>query len=101
MLRRAAPSWPECRECPHYPRVSRLIEEMDEARPADAPPVEELTGHAWEVEACQMAAFEAGDEDWWRYGTDWALHTRNAAGEWVAEGRSPCVTHLHPQVHPR
>ncbi len=82
----AAPSWPECRECPHYPRVSRLIEEMDEARPADAPPVEALPGPAWEVEACQMAAFEAGDEDWWRYGADWALHTRNAAGEWVVEG---------------
>ena len=81
----AAPSWPECRECPHYPPVSRLLEEMDEARPADAPPVEELAGQAWEVEACQMAAFEAGDEDWWRYGADWALHTRDAAGEWVAE----------------
>ena len=81
----AAPSWPECRECPHYPAVSRLIEEMDEARPADAPAMEELSGNEFEVEECQMAAFEAGDEDWWRYGADWALHARNAAGVWVVE----------------
>ena len=82
----AEPSWPECRVCPHYPPVLRLIEEMDEARPADAPALEELSGNEFEVEQCQMAAFEAGDEDWWRYGADWALHTRDAAGEWVAAG---------------
>ena len=73
------------RACPHYPAVSRLIEEMEEARPADAPAMEELSGNEFEVEQCQMAAFEAGDEDWWRYGADWALHARNAAGVWVVE----------------
>ncbi|MBX7496456.1 hypothetical protein K3172_11380 [Qipengyuania sp. 6B39] len=82
------PDWPGCRDCPHYPRVSRLIEEMEEARPADAPTVAELTGAALAIEACQMAAFEAGDEDWWRYGEGWALHTRDEHGMWVAEEES-------------
>ena len=80
-----APDWPGCRACPHYPAVSRLLHEMEEARPEGAPAYAELAGHPWSVEACQMAAFEAGDEDWWRYGADWALHTQDAGGAWVVE----------------
>ncbi|WP_421991983.1 hypothetical protein [Qipengyuania sp.] len=78
------PSWPECRACPHYPAVSRLLA-MEEERPDDAPSYAELTGDPAEIEECQMAAFEAEDEDWWRYGEDWVLHTRDADGMWVAE----------------
>ncbi len=78
------PRWPECRACPHYPPVSRLLHEMEEARPEDAPPVDEMEGDPEEIEQCQMAAFEAGDEDWWRYGADFVLHARNALGYWAA-----------------
>ena len=80
-----APSWPECRACPHYPRVTRLIEEMAEARPADAPTPVDLGGDPWAIEACQMEAFAAGDEDWWRYGEGWVLYGQDARGHWVAE----------------
>jgi hypothetical protein len=78
------PRWPECRACPHYPPVSRLLHEMEDARPEDAPPVDEMEGDPEEIEQCQMAAFEAGDEDWWRYGADFVLHARNALGYWAA-----------------
>ncbi|WP_370191504.1 hypothetical protein [Qipengyuania sp.] len=77
------PCWPDCRDCPHYPPVSRQIHEMAEARPEEAPALHELGGDPAEVEACQWAAFEAGDEDWWRYGADWVLHRRDARGAWV------------------
>ena len=59
--------WPECRDCPHYPKVSLLFALMEEQRPAQAPQPAEL-GRPDPVERCQMDAFEAQDADWWRYG---------------------------------
>ncbi|WP_394269110.1 hypothetical protein [Qipengyuania sp.] len=60
----AAPSWPGCRDCPHYPRVSRLLNEMEDQRPADVlPPAGD---NARVLEALQIAAFEAGVGKWWR-----------------------------------
>ncbi len=79
-----APQWPACRDCPHYPAVGRLLEEMAEQRPPAAPPLH-LLGEAGAVEACQMDAFEAGDAQWWRYGEDYVTYARDADGNWVAE----------------
>ena len=31
------PRWPSCRACPHYPPVARLLNEMEDRRPLDAP----------------------------------------------------------------
>jgi len=46
------------------PPLERRLRAMHAARPADAPPFHEL-GDAGEVEAVQLAAFEAGERDWW------------------------------------
>ena len=76
-----APRWPQCRDCPHYPQVGRVLCEMEEARPEDAPSLEDL-GDPEEVEACQLDAFQAGDADWWRYGEEYVLHQRGVCGYW-------------------
>ncbi len=68
------PDWPRCRACPHYPVNGRVMEEMAEARPADAPalpPGEE----GWDIEERQVQAFAAGDPEWWTVG----LEDRDAA----------------------
>lgn len=75
------PRWPQCRDCPHYPPVARVLAEMEEARPADAPAPGDL-GDPSEVEDCQMQAFESGDADWWRYGADFVLHECGQLGYW-------------------
>ena len=31
----------------------------------------------------QIAAFEAGDEDWWRYGVDFVAYAKNEFGDWA------------------
>lgn len=80
------PRWPECRDCPHYPRVSRLLHLMDEQRPPDAPPLSELDD-AEAAEACQIAAFEAGDDEWWRYGDGFALYEADGSGGWRIAGQ--------------
>ena len=62
-----------------------LLEEMAEARPADAPTPVDLGGARRAIEDCQMEAYAAGDEDWWRYGEGWVLHEQDAEGRWVPE----------------
>ena len=85
-----APRWPECSECPHHPRVRELREEMEQERPMDAPDPY-LLGEPREVELCQMAAYDAGDEDWYRYGEGYAFYERGAGGYWreVEEEHAP------------
>jgi hypothetical protein len=78
-----APSWPACRDCPHYPPVSRVLDEMDEARPADAP-APGLLGPVEEVEECQIDAFLSGDPEWWRVGAMDQRFARGPGGGWVA-----------------
>ena len=78
-----APSWPGCRDCPHYPLADRSHHEMDEQRPADAPPPEVL-GEPVAVELCQRIAFESDDAEWWRYGEDWTLYEADGEGGWRA-----------------
>ena len=59
-----APDWPECRDCPHYPPLVRILREMEEDRPAGAPaPHEQGNGAA--VEGVQIEAFCAGLAQWW------------------------------------
>ena len=79
-----APSWPGCRDCPHYPVADRAHHEMDEQRPADAPPPEVL-GEPVAVELCQRIAFESDDAEWWRYGEDWTLYEADGEGGWRPE----------------
>ena len=69
-------------------RDADLLEEMAEARPADAPTLLDLGGARRAIEACQMEAFAAGDEDWWRYGEGWVLYGQDARGRWVPEADS-------------
>ena len=77
------PRWPSCRACPHYPPVARLLNEMEDQRPLDAPEADELGGDPAQIEECQIAAFEAGDEDWWRYGVDFVAYAKNEFGDWA------------------
>ena len=77
------PRWPSCRACPHYPPVARLLNEMEDLRPLDAPEPDELGGDPAQIEECQIAAFEAGDEDWWRYGVDFVAYAKNEFGDWA------------------
>ncbi|MBC7158489.1 MAG: hypothetical protein H5U21_00355 [Porphyrobacter sp.] len=46
------------------PPVTRRLLAMEAARPADAPPMRSL-GDLGKVEAAQLAAFEAGEPEWW------------------------------------
>ena len=80
------PRWPSCRACPHYPPVARLLNEMEDQRPLDAPEPDELGGDPAQIEECQIAAFEAGDEDWWRYGVDFVAYAKNEFGDWAPIG---------------
>ena len=59
-----APDWPECRDCPHYPPLVRILREMEEDRPADAPATHQQ-GDAETVEGVQFEAFCAGLAQWW------------------------------------
>ncbi|MEE2795027.1 MAG: hypothetical protein VX512_09340, partial [Pseudomonadota bacterium] len=77
------PRWPSCRACPHYPPVARLLNEMEDQRPLDAPEPDELGGDPAQIEECQIAAFEAGDEDWWRYGVYFVAYAKNEFGDWA------------------
>ena len=61
-----------------------LAEEVAEARPVNAPPPE-LLGDPEAVEACQIEAFEMGDEDWWRYGENFACFEEGEDGVWRPE----------------
>ena len=46
--------------------LGNRLERMEEARPAGAKEPHQFAGHArGEVEAEQLAAFEAGEDDWW------------------------------------
>ncbi|MCL4672437.1 MAG: hypothetical protein KJZ64_05775 [Sphingomonadaceae bacterium] len=78
------PQWPQCRDCPHYSPVMRMLETLEEARPADAPQPHEL-GDADAVEEAQYAALLAGAPDWWRMGAGGVLHARSAYGTWWPE----------------
>lgn len=78
------PQWPQCRDCPHYSPVMRMIEMLEEARPADAPQPHEL-GDPGAVEEAQYAALLAGAPDWWRRGEGGVLHARSAYGTWWPE----------------
>lgn len=75
------PRWPACSACPHYPPVSRLLDEMEAARPADAPPPAAL-GPLEEVEECQVDAFLSDDPEWWRVGAMHQRYCRAPDGEW-------------------
>ena len=75
------PDWPECRACPHFPAGERVVREMEEARPEDAPDPQWM-GTLSEVDECQTSAFIAGDADWWRYGEGFALWEQDGEGEW-------------------
>ena len=61
-----------------------LAEAMAEARPLHAPPPE-LLGDPEAVEACQIEAFELGDEDWWRFGANFACFVEGEDGVWRPE----------------
>ena len=61
-----------------------LYEAMEEARPLNAPPPE-LLGDPDKVEACQIEAFEMRDEDWWRYGENFACFAEGEDGVWRPE----------------
>jgi hypothetical protein len=54
---------------------------MERERPIDAPDPD-LLGKKREVELCQMAAYDAGDEDWYRYGEGYVFYERDAEGYW-------------------
>lgn len=80
-----APRGPQCRGCSPIPPIERVLGEIENAWPKDAPSLEDL-GDPWEVEDCQMDASRAGDEDWCRYGTDYVPHERDAYGYWTLVG---------------
>ena len=61
-----------------------LYEAMEEARPLNAPPPE-LLSDPDAVEACQIEAFEMRDEDWWRYGENFACFAEGEDGVWRPE----------------
>jgi len=74
-----APDWPQCRDCPHYPPVGRILREMEEDRPAGAPaPHEQGNGAA--VEGVQIEAFCAGLEQWWLLTSEEELQRALAEG---------------------
>jgi hypothetical protein len=78
------PEWPACRDCPHLPPVARAMGEMEEARPADAPPLRDL-GPRYEVEEYQLEAFQAGDPAWWRIGEGGQRFALAKDGGWYPE----------------
>ena len=74
-----APDWPQCRDCPHYPPVGRILREMEEDRPAGAPaPHEQGNGAA--VEGVQIEAFCAGLAQWWLLTSEEELQRALAEG---------------------
>ena len=74
-----APDWPQCRDCPHYPPVGRILREMEEDRPAGAPaPHEQGNGAA--VEGVQIEAFCAGLAEWWLLTSEEELQRALAEG---------------------
>jgi len=83
-----APDWPECRDCPHYPPLVRILREMEEDRPADAPAPHQQ-GDAETVEGVQFEAFCAGLAQWWLLTSEEDLARALAEmeggeeGEWV------------------
>ena len=84
-----APDWPECRDCPHYPPLVRILREMEEDRPADAPAPHQQ-GDAETVEGVQFEAFCAGLAQWWLLTSEEDLARALAEmegdekGEWVS-----------------
>jgi hypothetical protein len=58
--------------------------EMEEARPADAPPLRDL-GPRYEVEEYQLEAFQAGDPAWWRIGEGGQRFALAKDGGWYPE----------------
>lgn len=84
-----APDWPECRDCPHYPPLVRILREMEEDRPADAPAPHQQ-GDAETVEGVQFEAFCAGLAQWWLLTSEEELARALAEmegdeeGEWVS-----------------
>lgn len=54
------PRWPECRDCPHYPPLMRVLEGMDEDRPEDAPTVYELAAQLRAAHALASAPAGTG-----------------------------------------
>jgi hypothetical protein len=63
--RAPAPSSKESEGEDTIPPLERRLRAMEDARPDDAPPLHTL-GDAGEVEALQLAAFEAGEPEWWQ-----------------------------------
>lgn len=80
-----APDWPECRDCPHYPPLVRILREMEEDRPADAPAPHQQ-GDAETVEGVQFEAFCAGLAQWWLLTSEEDLARAQAEMEGDAEG---------------
>ena len=74
-----APDWPECRDCPHYPPLVRILREMEEDRPADAPAPHQQ-GDAETVEGVQFEAFCAGLAQWWLLTSEEELQRALAEG---------------------
>ena len=77
-----SPTWPDCRDCPHYPPVNHLLNTMEEARPEGAPEPRQLGWDPIVAEERQAQAFAAGDADWWRRGPDGAVWEADAGGIW-------------------
>ncbi len=87
----AEPRWPDCRDCPHYPPVDRMLATMEEARPSGAKPPAELGRTPEEIgriEALQQEAFAAGVPRWWLVTTEAGLRAARglAPGEGNGDG---------------
>ncbi len=68
---------------PERSALYRLYAAMEDARPDRTPPPEVL-GDPDAAEDCQIAAFESGDANWWRYGEDYVLYEADDDGDWHA-----------------
>ncbi|MBC7159481.1 MAG: hypothetical protein H5U21_05450, partial [Porphyrobacter sp.] len=71
------------------PPVTRRLLAMEAARPADAPPMRSL-GNLGDVEVAQLAAFEAGEPEWWLVVPGPRRdHAARGAGQGAGQGATP------------
>ena len=75
--------------------LGNRLDRMDAARPEGAPPLQQLTTAelGWgDVEALQLAAFEAGEEAWWLVprGPLWSDSGEGSSVEGLETGERPC-----------
>lgn len=76
----------------YVPPLSRALDAMEDARPADAPPMEHL-GEIGAVEAAQLDAFLDGEDEWWLMDgegkcVDWPADDAEAGGVEVGDGEA-------------